>query len=136
MTGKYEGSQPAITALTAIFSMLAWRQSGGMTPSTRFGSSRAAAIIARTRPGVGATMGSPSHQSRLTNSAYTSSSGNCSSRTTDSDTATSRHRIRGPRGAPSLRQCTAPEPREGTPELDVLRVDRGGALEVTLGLLL
>jgi hypothetical protein len=75
MIGKQTGSQPAMTALTASFSTLASRQSGGMRPSTRAGSSPPAATIARTRSGVGGTMGSPSHQSRLTNSAKTSSSG-------------------------------------------------------------
>src|SRR5262249_19825656 len=73
-TGKYAGSQPAMTALTASFSMLASRQMGGITPSTRAGSSGQAASMARTRSGVGGTMGRPSHHSRFTNSVKPSSS--------------------------------------------------------------
>src|SRR5262245_17729272 len=75
-----------MTALTASFSMLASRQMGGITPRTRAGSSGEVAIMAWTRSGVGGTMGSPSHHSRLTNSAKTSSSGRLSSLTIASAT--------------------------------------------------
>jgi hypothetical protein len=69
--GKYAGSQPAITALTASFSSVAWRQRGGMTPRERSGG--APPSMAWTRASVGGTIGSPSHQSRSQKAARTPS---------------------------------------------------------------
>ena len=66
--GRY-GGRPAITAFTASFSTPHSRQSGGMTPRDSAALVRAPASIARTRSAVGGTNGSPSHHSRLQNSA-------------------------------------------------------------------
>jgi len=67
MIGNAAGSQPAITALTASFSSVACRQSGGMTPSTRAPSRPPS--MAATRSGVGGMMGSPSHHARSVKAA-------------------------------------------------------------------
>ena len=58
-----------MTALTAIFSTVHSRHSGGMSPSDRAASAETVASIACTRSGVGGTMGSPSHHPRRTNSS-------------------------------------------------------------------
>ena len=71
MSGKAAGSQPAITALTATFSSVTRRQSGGITPSDRSG--WAPSSIARTRSSVGGTIGSPSHHWRSQKAARTAS---------------------------------------------------------------
>src|SRR2546425_6775305 len=60
-----------MTALTASFSSVAWRQSGGIAPRLRSGG--ALPSIARTRSSVGGTMGSPSHHSRSQNAARSAS---------------------------------------------------------------
>ncbi len=58
-----------MTALIASFSTAHSRQSGGITPRDSAGFVLAPASIARTRSAVGGTNGSPSHHSRLQNSA-------------------------------------------------------------------
>ena len=63
-TGKYGGSQPAITALAATFSTVATPPSGSTSPRTTWRSSGLSASIASTRPRVGGTIGSPSVQPR------------------------------------------------------------------------
>src|SRR5207245_1808052 len=69
ISGNAPGSQPAITALTASFSSVANRQSGGITPSDR--SPGAPPSIARTRASVGGTIGQPSHHCRSPPAAST-----------------------------------------------------------------
>ena len=64
MTGKYSGRQPAITALTAIFSMVASPWRGGSTPTTSRGSRVVCFRNSCTRVSVGGTIGSPSVQPR------------------------------------------------------------------------
>ena len=71
ISGNAPGSQPAITALTASFSSVANRQSGGITPSDR--SPGAPPSIARTRASVGGTIGKPSHHCRSQKAASTAS---------------------------------------------------------------
>ena len=67
ITGNAKGSHPAITAFTASFRTVQSRQRGAIRPSDLAPS--APPSIARTRSAVGAMIGSPSHHSRLTNSA-------------------------------------------------------------------
>src|SRR5712692_5067920 len=59
-TGKYSGKQPAITALIAIFSIVAGAHLGGIGPMTSCGSRFVPPSILSTRSGVGGTIGSPS----------------------------------------------------------------------------
>jgi hypothetical protein len=66
---KYAGKQPAITALAAIFSMVATPFNGGITPSATFLSIPAAAIISSTAARVDGKTGRPSLQPRLTSSS-------------------------------------------------------------------
>ena len=67
-SGKYSGKQPAMTALAAIFSMVAMPFNGGITPSATIFANPPAAIIASTAARVGGNTGSPSLQPRLTSS--------------------------------------------------------------------
>src|SRR6267378_1285732 len=66
-----------MTALTASFSSVASRQSGGTGPSDR--SAGAPSSMARTRASVGGTIGRPSHQPRSQNAARTASGSSSSS---------------------------------------------------------
>ena len=69
MTGKWSGSPPAITALTATFSAVTARPRTGSTPMTCSGGISAASRQAATASSVGGTTGSPSVQPRLWNSS-------------------------------------------------------------------
>src|SRR5262245_5599324 len=82
--GKCGGSHPAITALTASFSSVACRHSGGMAPSDRSGGRPPS--MAMTRSSVGGTTGNPSHQRRSQKAA----------RTAWGSSSTSRKRSPGP----------------------------------------
>ena len=68
-TGKYAGRQPAMTALMAIFSMVAMPCAGGISPTSSWAARPAAATIAATRSSVGGTTASPSVQPRAKNSS-------------------------------------------------------------------
>ena len=59
-TGRYSGRQPAITALTAIFSTVARPKLGGTRATSSSAARPAAATAAATRSRVGGTTGSPS----------------------------------------------------------------------------
>src|SRR5262245_12647828 len=59
-TGKYSGRQPAMTALMAIFSIVAGAHLGGIGPMTSCGSRFVPPSIFSTRSGVGGTIGNPS----------------------------------------------------------------------------
>src|SRR5205823_9096037 len=69
--GIYCGRQPAITALMAIFSILAGAQRGGTTPMTSCGFRLTAAIVCPTRSSVGGIMGNPSVQPFSSKKAFT-----------------------------------------------------------------
>src|SRR5215467_14539084 len=59
-TGKYSAKHPAMTALMAIFSIVAGAHLGGIGPMTSCGSRFVPASIFSTRSGVGGTIGKPS----------------------------------------------------------------------------
>src|SRR5215472_2005468 len=59
-TGRYSGKHPAMTALMAIFSMVAGAHLGGIGPMTSCGSRFVPPSIFSTRSGVGGTIGNPS----------------------------------------------------------------------------
>ncbi len=61
-TGMYSGLHPAMTALTAIFSMVAGALSGGMLATTSCADRADPAIMRSTRAPVGGMMGRPSIQ--------------------------------------------------------------------------
>jgi len=63
-TGKYSGRQPAITALAAIFSIVASPWRGGRMPTISRGSRAVCFRKSCTRVSVGGTIGSPSVQPR------------------------------------------------------------------------
>ena len=63
-TGMYSGLQPAMTALMAIFSMVAGALLGGMLATLSWGSRLTPAIMRFTRSGVGGMIGRPSIQPR------------------------------------------------------------------------
>ena len=71
--GKYSGRQPAITALTAIFSIVSSTKSGGAIATTSCGAREVPDNMRITRSGVGGTTGNPSVKPRL-NIASNSSS--------------------------------------------------------------
>src|SRR5229473_3546140 len=71
-TGKYSGRQPAMTALIAIFSIVALRQRGGIGPTTASAGRPAAATMRATFAAVGVTTGSPSVQPRSKASSWSS----------------------------------------------------------------
>src|SRR5207249_1146119 len=62
---------PAITALMAIFSILAGAQRGGTTPMTSCGFRLSAAIVCPTRSSVGGIIGNPSVQPFSSKKAFT-----------------------------------------------------------------
>ena len=70
-SGIYCGRQPAITALMAIFSILAGAQRGGTTPMTSCGFRLTAAIVCPTRSSVGGIIGNPSVQPFSSKKAFT-----------------------------------------------------------------
>src|SRR5436853_6247373 len=72
-TGRYSGRQPAITALIAIFSIVAGAHLGGMTPITSSGSRLVPSSILPTRSGVGGTIGKPSLSFSLQNQSLAAS---------------------------------------------------------------
>ena len=71
--GKQAGGQPAITALTAIFSVVASPRRGSTTPITASGASSTVSSSACTRSAVGGISGSPSPQPRASAKAKNSS---------------------------------------------------------------
>src|SRR5688572_11211525 len=73
ITGKYSGKQPAITALTAIFSIEHGAHLGGIGPMISCGSRLVPASIRSTRSGVGGTIGKPSLSFWLQNQSLTAS---------------------------------------------------------------
>ena len=66
--GNIRGSQPAITAQTAVAWTVASPRRGAITPSTSSGSRSQYSSIASTRSSVGAITGRPSDQVRRANS--------------------------------------------------------------------
>src|SRR6185295_11718367 len=73
ITGRYSGRQPAITALTAIFSIVHGAHFGGIGPITSCGSRAIAPSIFSTRAAVGGTMGKPSLSFSFKNQSLTAS---------------------------------------------------------------
>src|SRR5882724_10824896 len=72
-TGRYSGRQPAITALTAIFSTVARPKLGGISATSSSRERPEAATAAATRAAVGGTAGSPSVTPRAKRSSIGSS---------------------------------------------------------------
>ena len=72
--GRYSGRQPAITLLTAIFSIVAGAHLGGTCPMISWGSRWVPVSMRSTRSRVGGTMGRPSLSLRSQNQSLTASS--------------------------------------------------------------
>ena len=75
-TGRYDGLQPAMTALIATFSTVAGARFGGTNATTSVAEREVCSSMRSTRPSVGGTTGSPSvRPSRSRNSNGSRSSG-------------------------------------------------------------